>query len=65
MLQSLFDSLFRRATLRALSMILAVLCLVAASAWPAAARPTVLDVRLGVHPDKTRFVMEVTDARPA
>ena len=29
--------------------------------WPAAARPTVLDVRLGVHPDKTRFVMEVTD----
>jgi N-acetylmuramoyl-L-alanine amidase len=43
-------------------MILAVLCLVAASAWPAVARPTVLDVRLGVHPDKTRFVMEVTDA---
>ena len=43
-------------------MILAVFCLVAASAWPAAARPTVVDVRLGVHPDKTRFVMEVTDA---
>ena len=43
-------------------MILAVFCIVAASAWPAAARPTVLDVRLGVHPDKTRFVMEVTDA---
>jgi N-acetylmuramoyl-L-alanine amidase len=42
-------------------LILAALCLVAASAWPAAARPTVLDVRLGVHPDKTRFVMEVTD----
>jgi N-acetylmuramoyl-L-alanine amidase len=42
-------------------MILAVFCLVAASAWPAAARPTVLDVRLGIHPDKTRFVMEVTD----
>jgi len=38
------------------------LCLVAASAWPAAARPTVVDVRLGVHPDKTRFVMEVTDS---
>ena len=43
-------------------MILAVFCLVAASAWPASARPTVIDVRLGVHPDKTRFVMEVTDA---
>jgi N-acetylmuramoyl-L-alanine amidase len=42
-------------------MILAVFCLVAASAWPAFARPTVLDVRLGIHPDKTRFVMEVTD----
>ena len=42
-------------------MILAVFCLVVASAWPAFARPTVLDVRLGVHPDKTRFVMEVTD----
>jgi N-acetylmuramoyl-L-alanine amidase len=42
-------------------MILAVFCLVAASAWPAAARPTVVDVRLGIHPDKTRFVMEVTD----
>ena len=53
--------LFWRATLRALSMILAVFCLVAASAWPAFARPTVLDVRLGIHPDKTRFVMEVTD----
>src|SRR3954466_7997012 len=43
-------------------MILAVLCLVAASAWPAGGRPTVVDVRLGVHPDKTRFVMEVTDS---
>ncbi|GEO36487.1 N-acetylmuramoyl-L-alanine amidase [Skermanella aerolata] len=42
-------------------MILAVFTLVAALAWPAAARPTVVDVRLGVHPDKTRFVMEVTD----
>jgi N-acetylmuramoyl-L-alanine amidase len=42
-------------------MILAVLCLVATSAWSASARPTVIDVRLGVHPDKTRFVMEVTD----
>jgi N-acetylmuramoyl-L-alanine amidase len=52
---------FGRATLRALSMILAVITLVAALAWPAQARPTVVDVRLGVHPDKTRFVMEVTD----
>lgn len=42
-------------------MILAVITLVAALAWPAEARPTVVDVRLGVHPDKTRFVMEVTD----
>jgi N-acetylmuramoyl-L-alanine amidase len=42
-------------------MILAVFTLVATLAWPAAARPTVVDVRLGVHPDKTRFVMEVTD----
>jgi N-acetylmuramoyl-L-alanine amidase len=42
-------------------MILAVFTLVAALAYPAAARPTVVDVRLGVHPDKTRFVMEVTD----
>ena len=56
-----FSTFFGRATLRALSMILAVITLVAALAWPAEARPTVVDVRLGVHPDKTRFVMEVTD----
>jgi N-acetylmuramoyl-L-alanine amidase len=42
-------------------MILAVFVLAITLAWPAAARPTVVDVRLGVHPDKTRFVMEVTD----
>ena len=51
---------FRRPTLRALFLILAVLWLAAAHAGQAAARPAVVDARLGVHPDKTRFVMEVT-----
>ena len=52
---------FRRPTLRALFLILAVFWLAAAHAGQAAARPAVVDARLGVHPDKTRFVMEVTD----
>ncbi|HYD68442.1 N-acetylmuramoyl-L-alanine amidase [Azospirillum sp.] len=29
---------------------------------PSAARPAVIDARLGVHPDKTRFVLEVSEA---
>lgn len=34
----------------------------AAAASPAVAEPTVTDVRLGAHPDKTRFVVEMTVA---
>ncbi|HYH22569.1 MAG TPA: N-acetylmuramoyl-L-alanine amidase [Azospirillum sp.] len=29
---------------------------------PSAGRPAVIDARLGVHPDKTRFVLEVSEA---
>lgn len=31
---------------------------------PAQARPTVLDSRLGIHPDKTRFVLELSESVP-
>ncbi|MEX0922967.1 MAG: N-acetylmuramoyl-L-alanine amidase [Rhodovibrionaceae bacterium] len=30
--------------------------------WPASAQPSVTDVRLGAHADKTRFVVELTEA---
>lgn len=31
---------------------------------PAPSRPAVVDARLGLHPDKTRFVLELSDAVP-
>lgn len=31
---------------------------------PAQARPAVMDTRLGIHPDKTRFVMELSESVP-
>ncbi|EWY39954.1 N-acetylmuramoyl-L-alanine amidase [Skermanella stibiiresistens SB22] len=52
----------RRPTLRALFLVLATFWLVVALGGQAMARPAVIDARLGVHPDKTRFVMEVSEA---
>lgn len=49
---------------RVILVILAVCCLavfgVATGGYAQDARPAVLDVRLGVHPDKTRFVIETS-----
>ena len=46
-----------------LALCLAVAALVASAAAPAArAQPTVSQVRIGEHPDKTRFVMELSEA---
>ncbi|PWC33459.1 N-acetylmuramoyl-L-alanine amidase [Azospirillum sp. TSO35-2] len=68
----------RAALLRALAMVLPVLLALAAmtgvgglamaqttAALPAPApRPAVVDARLGLHPDMTRFVLELSDAVP-
>ena len=40
----------------------ATLAVLLATAVPALAQPKVTDVRLGAHPDKTRFVVELTEA---
>lgn len=40
----------------------ALVCAPVPSARAAFAEPAVVDVRLGVHPDKTRFVMEVSES---
>ena len=50
-----------RTALHAVAGALAILIAVAV-AIPASAQPTVTDVRLGAHPDKTRFVVEMTEA---
>ena len=50
-----------RISLRLCNLALALVVL-AASAAGAAAQPSVTAVRLGQHPDKTRFVMEISEA---
>jgi N-acetylmuramoyl-L-alanine amidase len=40
----------------------AAMAVLLAAALPALAQPTVTDVRLGAHPEKTRFVVELTEA---
>lgn len=44
-----------------LRILLTILCLLGAVA-PALAKPSVTAARIGVHPDKTRFVMELSEA---
>lgn len=44
--------------------LLTVVTLLVVAATTVAAEPRVTDVRLGAHPDKTRFVMEISEAPP-
>ena len=44
-----------------LRILLTILCLFAAAA-PALAKPSVAAARIGVHADKTRFVMELSES---
>ncbi len=40
---------------------IAIVLAILVTAWPAFAQPSVTDVRLGAHGDKTRFVVELTE----